>query len=302
MKNVRISSISLSAGSPGGTPQEKLINGITQASLRKPDVIVLPEISAQLGYSGKNERLEKAETVPGPTFDMVANLAGEHDCYIFFPLFRKDDNGNIYNSTVIISPQKEAAGIYNKMFPTVGELDQGVVPGTEAPVFDLPFGRAGCAICFDLNFSEVRDMLYKGKAEIVFFSSMYEGGLSLQIWAYELGAYVVLAHAGGFSQFVDITGKVLQKGDKAYEQIVTRELNLDRTVLHLDENHKKIEAVIAKYGNGIAIETIRPEAVLTLESRMEDVTVEDICKEFGLETRREYFARARKKRQEMLGE
>ena len=72
------------------------------------------------------------------------------------------------------------------MFPTVGEMEKGVVPGTDAPCFETDFGRVGMLICFDLNFREVRDALARGKPDVVVFSSMYRGGLQAQALAYQL--------------------------------------------------------------------------------------------------------------------
>ena len=55
-----------------------------------------------------------------------------------------------------------------------------------------------------------------------------------------------------------------------------------------------------KYGAGIEIENHYPEAHFTLASLMEDVTVEDLVKEYELEPWCDYLARARGERARYL--
>jgi len=53
----------------------------------------------------------------------------------------------------------------------------GVLCGKEAPVFECDFGRVACAICFDLNFDELRLKIAKARPDLILFCSMYHGGL-----------------------------------------------------------------------------------------------------------------------------
>jgi hypothetical protein len=121
-----------------------------------------------------------------------------------------------------------------KMFPTIGEMENGITPGTEATVFRTGFGKVGMAICFDMNFNEIMYGLGENGAEIVFFCSAYRGGLQLQIRAWELGAYIVSSVEGELGQIIDQSGMVL--AESTYEALVTRRLNLDRRLLHMDGN------------------------------------------------------------------
>ena len=62
-------------------------------------------------------------------------------------------------------------------------------------------------ICFDLNFSEVREALEQGKPDVVVFSSMYRGGLQAQALAYELRAFVLTAIASELGLIIDRCGR-----------------------------------------------------------------------------------------------
>src|SRR5207248_418599 len=104
-----------------------------------------------------------------------------------------DPDRGVRNSAILVDRTGEVRGRYDKMFPTVTELDKGVVPGTEAPCFETDIGRIGMLICFDLNFNEAHESLAWGKPDVVVFPSMYRGGLQAQALAFELSAFVVTA-------------------------------------------------------------------------------------------------------------
>ena len=99
--------------------------------------------------------------------------------------------GAIYNAAVLLDRSGAVAGVYRKMFPTIGEIEEGITPGDRACVAETDFGRVGLALCFDLNFRLVAESIAEHSAELVVFSSMYRGGISARIWAYDFGWYLV---------------------------------------------------------------------------------------------------------------
>ena len=79
------------------------------------------------------------------------------------------------------------------------KIEKGSLCGKDAPVFECDFGRVAFAICFDLNFDELRLKYVKAKPDLIIFSSMYHGGLMQAYWAYSCRAYFVGAIAGPIS-------------------------------------------------------------------------------------------------------
>jgi len=77
---------------------------------------------------------------------------------------------------------------------------------------------------------------------------------------------------------------------------------MDRRHFHLDGNQNKFQEILKKYGAGVEIENHYPEAHFTLASLMDEVTVEDLVKEFELEPWVDYLARARRERGRYLRE
>lgn len=301
-RNVRVASISFAGG--GGAIEGRYerarrtaVELLEQAGLDRPDIVCLPETFTGLGC-GEGDWFASAEPVPGPTTDAVAAVARRHDMWVICPLVERRGD-RTYNAGVLLDRRGEVAGIYHKNHPTIGEIRRGITPGARTPVFETDFGRIGCAICFDLNFRDVIEGLAGGGAELVFFPSMYRGGLQLSIWAHDFALHIVSATPGEGSAVVDPLGRVLVQSS-AYQKILSRVLNLDRRLLHIDENHRKWPAIKAKYGPGVEIDVATPEAVFALISHLPDVTAEDLVREFELETRDDYFHRANRVRAESL--
>ncbi|MHB0879174.1 MAG: carbon-nitrogen hydrolase family protein [Anaerolineae bacterium] len=261
------------------------------------DIVAFPEVYPHLGVP-----IEKwpdvAEDTPGETTAYMADLARELGIYLVWPLVERRD-GLLRNSCLLIDRRGDITGVYHKMFPTIGEIDAGVMPGTDAAVFDTEFGRIGIAICFDLNFRPLMQGLAENGAEVVFFSSMYRGGLQLRSWAHEFGYYLVSAIGSELGQVVDMSGEVL--AEATYEALALARINLDRRLLHMDYNWDKMDAMLAKYGTGVSFRYFTREAKYTVASEMEGITVADLIAEFGLEEMGDYFARAIRRRSEALG-
>ena len=63
----------------------------------------------------------------------------------------------------------------------------------------------------DLNFRPIIEGLSRNGAEVIFFSSMYRGGLQLRAWALELGLLRVVHHRRA-GQIIDMSGVVARRG------------------------------------------------------------------------------------------
>ena len=65
------------------------------------------------------------------------------------------DGHEVYNVSVMMGPDGEIAGKYRKVTLPREEIQQGISPGYEYPVFDTRFGKVGMMICFVVFFPEV---------------------------------------------------------------------------------------------------------------------------------------------------
>ena len=151
----------------GKTPQDKrelFAQFIEQAAAKKADLVVLPEC---LTYYGTGlTYADCAETIPGPSTDYFGELAKKHDLYIVAGLLERDGH-LIYNVATLIGPDGKVTGKYRKVTLPRGEIEAGVMPGSEYPVFTTRFGNVGMMICYDGFFPEVARELSNRGAEVI---------------------------------------------------------------------------------------------------------------------------------------
>jgi hypothetical protein len=294
---VRVTSVSYPGAGGGPDAVERAradgVEWLERAALDRPDIVCLPETFTGLGRSGE-AWFQSAEPVPGPTTEALGAVARQHRMHVICPILERRGD-RVYNAAVLIGRDGQVLGAYHKIHPTISEIELGVTPGAEHPVFELDFGRVGCAICFDLNFRDVAEGLVRSGAEILFFPSMYRGGLQLRIWAHDFARFILSATPGEGSALVDPLGRVLVESSR-YQPLFSRVINLDRALLHIDENHRQWDAIKRKYGAGIELDVATPEAVFALISHLPDVTADDVVREFRLERRDDYFDRAHRVR------
>lgn len=285
-----------------------ILECLDRAAAYRPDFVVLPEIAVHFGVAPTKEAMPFAETLPGPTFEAVAQKARTLRSHVWLPLFeRKDDL--MHNSVALIGRDGGLMGVYRKYHATGYEIEDGVHPGSEVPVWATDCGRVGCAVCFDLKFPEVGLALSRGKANIVFWPSMFPGGHRLVAWAMDYGFYIVKCIAGSGAIVDPIGATVATDGPAiplkhldAVVRFTFAEVNTDRKAYHLDFNRDKLPAIVEKYGAGVQVAFCLPEGTFTLASFMADRTVEDIEREFALEDLRDYLDRAAAIRSRRLAE
>ncbi len=94
--------------------------------------------------------------------------------YAAFALHEKTPQG-VFIAGWLVSPQGEISGRYNKRNLTISELEGGLAPGQEAPVFDTPIGKIGILICWDAWFPESATQLARRGAEIICFPLAGDG-------------------------------------------------------------------------------------------------------------------------------
>jgi len=302
MKPIRIVSISVTATI--GKPQtfhstlREAQRLALEAGRGSPDIIVFPELFAHGAYPESAWR-RHAETVNGDTVSQFGKLAKKLGCMILCPILQKEE-GRLYNSVVFISKQGKPISCYHKMAPTLGELDGGISPDRNIQVAETHLGRFGALLCFDLNFTEVSTALRNARPSIIFFASMFRGGLRLRYLALECACYVVGANATS-NQLINPLGRLLNKAGTRQEsfnmlpQYLEETINLNYGVYHLDYNMNVLRNLRNQYAGRIRLEVAQAEAVFLLESLDPKLPIEQLEREFKLERSLDYFDRARQR-------
>lgn len=149
------------------TPQsnrEEFAEFCRQAAALQADLVVLPECITVPG-TGKCS-FDVAEPVPGPSTEQFAAVAKAAHMYIVLPIYERDGHV-IYNTTVLLGREGQIVGTYRKVHLPPQEVEAGVTPGDEFPVFETDLGRVGIETCYDHFFPEMIGNLARNGAQIV---------------------------------------------------------------------------------------------------------------------------------------
>ena len=266
---------------------------LSQVLPDKPDLIVVPEACDRPGGFSSEKLKEYYQVRKDQIRQFFAETARQNHCYIVYSAYRQMPDGTGRNSSVLLDRKGNIAGIYNKNHPTIGEIDKGIVCGKEAPVIQCDFGRVAMAICFDLNFDELRLQYVKAQPDLILFSSMYHGGLMQGYWAYSCRSHFVgaIAGRGTRSEIRNPLGEVVATNTNYFDFAVAR-VNLDCKLVHLDYNWGRLRKLKAKYGPKVKISDPGCLGSVLISSEHETVSVDEMIEEFEIELLDDYFTRA----------
>ena len=267
-----------------------------------PDLIVLPEVADRPADLSIEEKLAFYEERGDTILERLCAYAREHAVFIMYNAVRRVEDGEYRNASTLIDRMGTPIYRYDKTFPVVFEMtDYKVKPGTGARVVDCELGRIGAVICFDMNFEELRREYARLKPDLILFSSNYHGGLARNSFAYDTRSYLVASiGAGGPGGVVNPLG-VDVTTVSSYEYMTVATINLDYVVCHLDENRgAKFNALKAKYGPKVKIDTPSYLGPAIITSECEEMTAMDFVREFDLELLDDYLDRSRAVRKEYL--
>ena len=139
---------------------------LAEAALQKANLVVLPETLTCTGNG--LSYLAAAEPIPGPSTEYFSQLARTNDLHIVAGLVERDGH-LIYNTSVLVGPDGKLIGKYRKVTLPRAEIEAGVTPGTDYPVFDTKLGKVAMMICYDGFFPEPARQLSARGAEIIAF-------------------------------------------------------------------------------------------------------------------------------------
>jgi hypothetical protein len=230
-RQVKVSAICIGFGGDRDAKLKLAIEHLHVAGKNGVDIACLPE-----EFAGT-----KAEPVPGPTTNAVAELAKQYNMYVICPI-REQAGDREYNTAVLLDRQGNVAGYYRKVFVFWGEKVHCSTEGVK--VFETDFGRISILTCFDLNYPELWQRCDDLDADIVFWPSAYGGGSPLNAYAILYHYYIVPVGAGNI---MDMMGKPCDPGEKPLPKQFIATLDLDRSLAHYDFNREKVDKMLKEH-------------------------------------------------------
>jgi predicted amidohydrolase len=202
---------------------------LEEAARQKADLVVLGET---LTYPSTGKAYaECAESMPGPSTEFFGAIAKKHGYYIVAGLLERD-GPLVYNVAVLLGPDGAIAGKYRKTCLPRGEVEKGVTPGSEYPVFTTKFGKVGMMVCYDGFFPEVARRLSMNGAEVIAWPVWGCNPLLARARACENHVYVVsstyedVSRNWMLSAVFDHDGQTLAAAEK-WGTVVVAEVDLD---------------------------------------------------------------------------
>jgi predicted amidohydrolase len=201
----------------------RFLEAIENSVKVKTDVILLPEGITQVG-TGK-DYAEVAEPIPGPTTGRLGEVARKRSTYVAAGIYEREGSV-VYNTAVLMDREGNLAGKYRKVYLPREEVEKGITPGSDYPVFRSDFGTIGLMICYDVFFAEPARALASRGAEIILMP-IWGGDENLgKARAIENGVFLATSGYDYPTYIMDPAGEVLsQAGQRGTAAITTIDLN-----------------------------------------------------------------------------
>ena len=164
--NIACAQIDCLLGQPG-TNLNQIISLIRAAAERDAKLVMFPECALTgYAYESLEEAIRFAEAANGPSANAIAEACRETNAYAIVGFLEADGN-NYYNAAMLVGPEGVVGNYRKTHLPFIG-IDRFLTPGDRAyQVFDLPFGKVGMNICYDISFPEPARALKLMGAELI---------------------------------------------------------------------------------------------------------------------------------------
>lgn len=153
----------------------RALDRVEQAARSGAQAICLPELFRSQYFCQREDAafFDLAESVPGPTTEALAALAGKLKVVIVAPVFERRAAGLYHNSVVILDADGESRGVYRKMHipddPAYYEKFYFTPGDLGFRAFDTRAGRIGALICWDQWYPEGARLTALRGAGVLFY-------------------------------------------------------------------------------------------------------------------------------------
>ena len=220
------------------------------------DFISTPEVSLLIEAGRKNTVAKAHFEAEHPGLEAFRGWARETGAWLHVGSLtvKLEDDERLANRGFLIDPDGTIVASYDKIHMFDVNVDDGnsyresrsYRPGGEAVLADLPWGRLGLSICYDLRFPHLYRELAKAGADFLVIPSAFTRPTGRAHWhvlqrarAIETGCYVISAaqcgqHAGGrktygHSIIVDPWGAIVAEAEEDVG-IILAEIDSDQVV------------------------------------------------------------------------
>ncbi|MCX7973405.1 MAG: carbon-nitrogen hydrolase family protein [Candidatus Aminicenantes bacterium] len=243
---IKIALVQLKAMTSKQENIDRGLKAIERASQRGAKLIIFPELSF-LPFFPQNPvnplAASLAETIPGPTTDIICGVAKKFGVVIVINLYERLGK-KTYDSSPIIDGDGSIAGIVRMVHIMEGpgfHEKRYYCPGNLSLLtFPTKVGRVGVAICYDRHFPEYMRILALQKAQIVVVpqagaKNEWPKGIfeaELRVAAFQNGYFVALANRVGQEEVLNFSGESFVVDP--YGQVIAQAPSGKETIIFAD--------------------------------------------------------------------
>ena len=154
---------------------ERALDSIRAAAAQGAQIICLQELfrSRYFCQTEDHSHFQLAEPVPGPTTELLGQLARELEVVIVASLFERRAEGLYHNTAAILDADGTCLGRYRKMHipddPQFYEKFYFTPGDLGFPTWNTRYGRIGVLICWDQWYPEAARLTAMGGAQLLFY-------------------------------------------------------------------------------------------------------------------------------------
>lgn len=161
---------------------------VRHAALRGAELVILPEMFC-CPYDNKCFPAY-AEEAGGTIWSALSAMARENGIYLVGGSFPERENGRIYNTCFVFSPDGTQIARHRKIHLFDIDIQGGqrfkesdvLSPGETVTVFSTPAGTFGVCICFDLRFPALFEAMADAGAQAVFVPAAFNRTTGPKHW------------------------------------------------------------------------------------------------------------------------
>lgn len=160
---MRVACIQLSTGENYTKNCSKLIALIINSIKKKADLIITPEASTILSSEKKKNFNYSFTMKSDPIIKKIKLISKKYKKWILIGSLFIKHNNKLKNRSILINPKGEVGAFYDKinMFNVklskkeIHNESKFFIPGKKIKFVNLPWGKLGFTICYDLRFPEL---------------------------------------------------------------------------------------------------------------------------------------------------
>ena len=253
---MKVACIQLSSGENYNKNFKQVIFYINQAIKKKADLIITPETTSIITSDKKILYKNSYSMNKDPLVKEIKKISKKNKKWILIGSIAIKDKNKFRNRSIMIGPKGNIVTYYDKIkmfdvkLPNKEQHKESKTykPGKKLVTVNLPWGRLGLTICFDLRFPEIYRNLSKKKLHFISVPSAFTKITGQKHWIELLKARAIENFCYIFAP--NQTGKNTKKRETFGHTVI---ISPDGKILK-----------IKKYGTGVVYANIDPNLSMQL--------------------------------------